>query len=119
MWHPTHKDCVNFKDGFCLLRGVAVDPNGTACPSFTPRNVPVEARRLHPPQTMQGTLYPHPAYPQLPGWPWMGYGYRRPVAVEAGGRWVGGLGSKGGGGRRWMRRFRLRGRMRGKRAYTP
>lgn len=32
---PTHGDCANFRDGFCMLYGTAVDPNSPACPSFT------------------------------------------------------------------------------------
>jgi len=35
--NPRHRDCVNFKDGKCVLYGVAVPPEGPACPSFTPR----------------------------------------------------------------------------------
>ena len=35
---PTHGRCANFRDGFCALYGTAVDPNGPACPRFTPKS---------------------------------------------------------------------------------
>jgi len=35
---PTHENCANFRDGFCQLYGAAVDSNGAACPSFTPKS---------------------------------------------------------------------------------
>ena len=34
--YPIHRDCASFSNGFCMLSGVAVDPNGAACPRFTP-----------------------------------------------------------------------------------
>lgn len=34
---PTHRECANFSNGFCKLYGVSVDPNGPACPNFTPK----------------------------------------------------------------------------------
>ena len=34
---PVHRNCVNFRDGVCVLFSVAVDPSGPACPNFTPR----------------------------------------------------------------------------------
>jgi hypothetical protein len=34
---PTHRDCVNFSDGVCMLTGVEVDPNKPACPNFIPK----------------------------------------------------------------------------------
>ncbi|RLI05368.1 hypothetical protein DRO24_05945 [Candidatus Bathyarchaeota archaeon] len=37
MAYPTHRECANFRDGRCLLLGIEVDPNGPACPNFTPR----------------------------------------------------------------------------------
>lgn len=33
----THMNCVHFRNGFCTLKGVSVDPNGPACQNFTPR----------------------------------------------------------------------------------
>jgi len=41
MAYPTHGECANFRDGRCLLLGVEVDPNGPACPNFTPRSAPI------------------------------------------------------------------------------
>ena len=35
--HPIHRDCASFSNGFCTLSGVVVDPNGAACPRFTPK----------------------------------------------------------------------------------
>ena len=35
---PTHKDCINFRDGICMVLGVPVNPNGPACSRFTPRS---------------------------------------------------------------------------------
>jgi len=32
---PTHKDCTNFRNGFCALHGIPVNPDGAACPRFT------------------------------------------------------------------------------------
>ena len=64
--YSVHRDCVNFQNGLCTLIGVAVDPNGAACPRFTPRSTtktfqsgsaPPEARRpsqMYPPQMGQG-----------------------------------------------------------------
>lgn len=34
----THMDCNNFRNGFCTLYNVVVDPTGAACPSFTPKH---------------------------------------------------------------------------------
>lgn len=33
--YPIHGDCASFRNGFCMVSGVAVDPNGVACPRFT------------------------------------------------------------------------------------
>jgi hypothetical protein len=35
--YPIHGDCASFRNGFCMLSGVAADPNGAACPRFTPK----------------------------------------------------------------------------------
>lgn len=44
-----HKNCNNFRDGLCTLYGVAVDPNGPACPSFTAKSmVPPQAAKAYP-----------------------------------------------------------------------
>lgn len=36
---PTHGDCANFRNGLCILNGIAVDSKGTVCPNFTPKSV--------------------------------------------------------------------------------
>ena len=47
---PAHGDCANFRNGFCTLYGTAVDPNGPACPNFTPRgSVPAAQTPTQPP----------------------------------------------------------------------
>lgn len=34
----THKECINFEEGRCLLHNIPVNPDGTdICPSFTQR----------------------------------------------------------------------------------
>ncbi len=33
----THMNCAHFRNGFCTLKGVSVDPNGPACQNFAPR----------------------------------------------------------------------------------
>jgi hypothetical protein len=35
--YPIHGECASFRNGFCTLSGVAVDPNGAACTRFTPK----------------------------------------------------------------------------------
>jgi hypothetical protein len=35
---PVHRDCSNFVNGVCRLNGARVDPNGLACPRFTPKS---------------------------------------------------------------------------------
>jgi len=77
---PTHKDCVNFKEGGCTLDNVAVDPNGFACPRFTPRTgvgqpYPPQIAPSYPSYTQYGyppSIYPaatYPGYPQMPQYP--------------------------------------------------
>jgi len=34
-----HKNCIHYKDGFCTLNQISVDPDGAACPRFTPKHV--------------------------------------------------------------------------------
>jgi hypothetical protein len=33
----THMNCAHFRNGFCSLKGISVDPNGPACQNFAPR----------------------------------------------------------------------------------
>ena len=36
--HPIHRDCRNYVNRICRLNGSPVDPNGPACPRFTPKS---------------------------------------------------------------------------------
>jgi len=82
---PAHQDCANFRDGVCILNGVAVNPNGIACPNFTPKSKMATPQTVkaypgikqpyqpHPPQ-IGYSLSPPYAYP-----PWIGYGHGYPT----------------------------------------
>jgi hypothetical protein len=61
---PTHQDCANFRNGLCTLNGIAVNPNGAACPKFTPRSITAtpQAVRAHP-----GARRPYQPYPPQTG----------------------------------------------------
>lgn len=136
---PTHSDCANFRNGMCMLNGVAVDSNGAACPNFTPKSMmamPPEVkvyqevrrpRQPYPLQTAQGYL---PCYPPQTGYglplPYAypllivyGHGYPALRQRDAGflsmssGRRGGGCGGRRGGGGRG------RGRMGGRLAAGP
>lgn len=37
----THKECINFSNGYCRLFNVPVDPDGPACPNFQLRSAAV------------------------------------------------------------------------------
>jgi len=79
---PTHRDCANFRNGLCILNGVAVNPNGAACPRFTPKSAMAtpQVTRAYSGARQPYQLYPPPqigyrlplpyAYP-----PWIGYGH--------------------------------------------
>ena len=41
---PTHKECANFRNGICMLSGVAVYPDGPVCPNFTAKIMTDTAR---------------------------------------------------------------------------
>lgn len=64
---PVHGDCANFRDGFCMLYGTAIDPSGPACPNFTPRN-PNPTSQTSPMQPMFQTpaSFPSAQVPQIP-----------------------------------------------------
>ena len=67
---PTHRECANFRNGFCTLNGVTVNPDGAACPRFTPKSIMAtpQAVRVYP-----GTRQPYQPYP-----PQTGHGYPAP-----------------------------------------
>lgn len=83
---PAHRDCANFRNGLCTLNGVAVNPHGAACPSFTPKSVmatPQVTRAYpgvrqpyqpYPPPQIGYNLPPPYAYP-----PWIGSGHGYPT----------------------------------------
>ncbi len=54
----THGDCANFRNGFCTLNNVAVDPDESACPNFIPKDITprMEIRYNYP--------YQHTQFPQ-------------------------------------------------------
>lgn len=134
---PTHSDCANFRNGLCILNGVAVDPKGAVCPNFTPKSMmtmPQEMttypkvlrhHQFYQPPTTQG--YPPHYLPQtgynLP--PPCGYRTRYnsgpiPSAFIRGGTgfFISG-GNRGGGRRRVGGGGRGRGRMGGGFAAGP
>ena len=39
---PTHKDCVNFRNGFCASYWIPVNPDGVACPRFTNKSATLQ-----------------------------------------------------------------------------
>ncbi len=49
--YPTHKECLNFRDGFCALFRVRVNSNGRACPNFVPKNF--STHMLHSPSSKE------------------------------------------------------------------
>jgi hypothetical protein len=83
---PAHRDCANFRNGLCTLNGVAVNPNGTACPRFTPKSVMATPQAVraypgarqpyqpYPPPQIGYSLPPPYAYP-----PWIGYRHGYPT----------------------------------------
>ena len=105
---PFHRDCVNFRNGLCTLIGTNVDPNGCACPNFTPKS---SAETLQTAKAYKGTTQPYqPHLPQTEyGLPilhvyptWIGYeqGYMQDTGFlfMSGGRRGGGGGRGGGSG---------------------
>mgnify|MGYP000480480669 CR=1 FL=1 len=53
-----HKDCINYVNGYCVLHGIPVPPNGQACPQFQPK-------QMHPPiyRMWQGPRWIPPPMP--------------------------------------------------------
>ena len=52
---PRHKDCINFVNGVCTRFGIPVDPEGPACPNFTPKS---QERYMAPTTPTSATRYP-------------------------------------------------------------
>ncbi|RJS68291.1 hypothetical protein CW693_04745, partial [Candidatus Bathyarchaeota archaeon] len=99
---PTHKQCANYKNGFCTIYGIPVNPDDPACPNFTPKTMTQTAGT---PQTTytptQPPLPPQTAnFPQYtPGWG-RGGGYGYGMSAGGGGQGRGRRGSGGAGGGR-------------------
>ena len=98
----AHRDCANFRNGLCTLNGVAVNPNGAACPKSTPKSLMVtpqvtraypgarQSYQPHPPQIIKSypSHMPPPTPPPQIGYglppphaypPWIGYGHGYPT----------------------------------------
>ncbi|RLI17337.1 hypothetical protein DRO44_03770 [Candidatus Bathyarchaeota archaeon] len=85
MSYPTHKQCANFKNGFCTVYKVAVNPNDPACPNFVPRTATQASKyptvrkydmRTQTPSTVpRQNYYPHPFPHQIYRYRTVGYGY--------------------------------------------
>jgi hypothetical protein len=59
-----HKNCIHYKDGFCTLNQFSVDPDGTACPRFTPNHVMKPDKNEG---TSLGSMQPNQLYPHQRG----------------------------------------------------
>jgi len=75
-----HKNCIHYKDGFCTLNQISVDPDSAACPRFTPKHVTKTGKNEG---ASLGYMQPNQQYP-----PQEGQGYSP-------GRWSTGLGMSG------------------------
>lgn len=74
---PTHRECAHFSNGFCTLNSVPVDPDGTACPNFTPEKTtqPLQVVKAHQQLWLLPQSHPlHYAYTT----PYVGYSYLMP-----------------------------------------
>ena len=50
---PSHENCANYRDGFCTLYGIPIDPNTPVCPNFTPKNISSTPQMSSTPPTFQ------------------------------------------------------------------
>ena len=70
----THKQCANYRDGFCTFYGIPVNPDEPACPNFTPKTITQTPQSsptpMQPPPPPQTANFP----PAEPGWGRGGYG---------------------------------------------
>jgi hypothetical protein len=62
-----HKNCIHYKDGFCTLNQISVDPSGTACRRFTPNPVMITGKNEG---VSLGSMQPNQEY-----FPQRGQGY--------------------------------------------
>ncbi|MCD6278457.1 MAG: hypothetical protein J7J11_02125 [Desulfurococcales archaeon] len=62
---PTHKECINFENGYCRLFNIPVSPDDPACPNFKPKKV-MEAQV--PPMRSYGNILDStpPSLPHIP-----------------------------------------------------
>jgi ssDNA-binding Zn-finger/Zn-ribbon topoisomerase 1 len=70
----THKQCANFKNGFCMAYGIAMNPDDPACPNFTPKTTEKTQRTPRTsPALYQSAVPPmqtaenFPQFPQISG----------------------------------------------------
>jgi hypothetical protein len=58
--HLIHRDCSNFVNGICRLKGSPVYPNGPACPRFTPKSTAktIRAEKAYPRARRPYQIYP-------------------------------------------------------------
>ena len=76
-----HKNCTHYKDGFCTLNQISVDPDETACPRFTPKHVTKTGKNEG---TSLGSMHPNQQYPLQRG---QGYSPgRRSTGLGMGGK---------------------------------
>lgn len=103
---PTHKQCANFKNGFCITYGIAVNPDEIACPNFVPKTTeqtqpvpgtsPILYQSAVPPMQPTGNFS---QFPQIGGrMNWYGMSGRGGGGRGGGGAGRGGSGRGGGGG---------------------
>jgi hypothetical protein len=103
----THKQCANFKNGFCMAYGIAMNPDDPACPNFVPktteqaqtvpRTSPIPYQPVAPPMQPAGNF---PQFPQIGGrMNWYGMSGRGGGGQGGGGAGRGGGGRGSGGGR--------------------
>ncbi len=63
---PTHENCVHFKDGFCTLYGIAINPSTPVCPNFTPKSsAPTSQTPLTQPMFQSPAGFPPAQMPQI------------------------------------------------------
>ena len=76
-----HKNCTHYKDGFCTLNQISVDPDSAACPRFTPKHVTKTGKNEG---ASMGSMHSNQQYSLLRG---QGYSPgRRSIGLGMGGK---------------------------------
>ncbi len=52
----SHENCANYRDGFCTLYGIPVDPNTPVCPNFRPKSVSSAPQMQPTPSVFQAPI---------------------------------------------------------------